>query len=65
MESTNRQIALKLILEQIDNACYLLERKEYDNFSQAEINDIANKMETISQQFKKRYSLDALGMIRK
>ena len=57
MASKNRQIALKLMLEQLENTPYSLEREEYDNLPIGEIEDITIEISKIIEQFKKRYSI--------
>ena len=52
-----REIALKLMLEQLRNTPYSLERDEYKNFSIAEIEAITTEIDKVCDQFKKRYSI--------
>ena len=52
-----REIALKLMLEQLRNTSYSLERDDYKNFSIEEIEAIENEIFKVCEQFQKRYSI--------
>lgn len=52
-----REIALKLMLEQLRNTSYSLERDEYKNFSIQEIETITTEIDKVCDQFKKRYNI--------
>lgn len=52
-----REIALKLMLEQLRNTSYSLERDEYKNFFIQEIETITTEIDKVCDQFKKRYSI--------
>lgn len=52
-----REIALKLMLEQLKNTSYSLEREEYKNFNEHEIEIICSEIYKVCQQFKKRYNI--------
>lgn len=52
-----RKIALKLMLEQLENTFYSLEREEYKNFSMEEIEAVSFEIYKVCEQFKKRYNI--------
>ncbi len=52
-----RKVALKLMLEQLRNTPYSLEREEYKNFTIEEIEAINYEIVKIYDQFKKRYNI--------
>lgn len=52
-----REIALKLMLEQLENTSYSLEREEYENFSMEEIEAVSYEIYKVCEQFKKRYNI--------
>ena len=52
-----REIALKLMLEQLRNTSYSLERDDYKNFSIEEIEAIENEIFKVCEQFQKRYNI--------
>lgn len=52
-----REIALKLMLEQLENTSYSLEREEYENFSMEEIEAVSYEIYKVREQFKKRYNI--------
>ena len=52
-----REVALKLMLEQLKNTPYSLEREEYKNFSIEEVEAINYEIDKICDQFKKRYNI--------
>lgn len=55
--SLNRQIALNLCLEQLENAAYLLEREEYAGLSEKNNEAIQMEMQRILIAFRKYYDL--------
>lgn len=57
MRNLQREIALRLILEQIINAPYSLERREFDGLSDSESECIEMEMRKIQEQFQKRYNI--------
>ena len=52
-----REIALKLMLEQLRNTSYSLERDEYKNFSIEEIEAITTEIDKVCDQFRNRYNI--------
>ena len=52
-----REVALKLMLEQLRNTPYSLEREEYKKFTIEEIEAINYEIVKIYDQFKKRYNI--------
>lgn len=54
----HRKLALKLMLEQLENTPYSLEREEYKNLSISEIEEICKEINKVCKQFRKRYNLE-------
>lgn len=54
-----RNIALKLMLEQLENTSYSLERDEYKNLSLDDVEAISLEIYKIREQFKARYILQS------
>lgn len=53
----SRKIARDLILEQILNTSYSLEREDYSEFSESELKEIEEEIQKITVQIRKRYNL--------
>lgn len=52
-----REIALKLMLEQLRNTGYSLERDDYKNLSIEEVEAIEYEIFKVCDQFMKRYNI--------
>ena len=53
-----RTIALKLMLEQLENTAYSLERQEYESLTEDELQKIEAEIYKVRKQFKLRYKID-------
>lgn len=57
MKNNSRQIALKLMLEQLEKTYYSLEGDEYSDLTMEEIESIGKEISKVTKQFEKRYNL--------